>query len=548
MSAGALIWLAIASLAATSLAAVGARSLAEFSRHELEEICRRRGSPERLGQILRGYEQAGLSAEMAVVIATAAFVSAVAYWLISGQSAQPGWPPWAMSVALASVALLVATIWTAAGIARIWAEPLLYFTWPLWQGLVVVMTPLVIGSRMTDTVLHRLAGRVAEEPDEESFEDEIRTIVTEGHREGLLEVGPVVQDHVNGQGVGKFGVGPNQQVGAADAADVDPCRQFAAGHQAQVFQPGPGALVAGQGIEVVVTGGPAALEAGEEFATRFPDVERHAKRLVVHIRLSLHQHRRYPRRRVILLRAFENRLRQATRIITVSEHARGEIVELLGVSEEKVTVTYEGAGSQYKPLSISWEKQVEFQAKYNLPERFLLYVGTIEPRKNLERLIEAYYVYKREEPNSELKLVLAGGKGWLYEGICTRVQELHLEQDIVFTGYVDGEDLPFLYNMAIAFVYPSLYEGFGLPPLEAMSCGTPVISSNTSSIPEVVGEAGILIDPYQVNDLAAAIYKVAGSLSLQDELSRKGLERAQLFSWKKCAEETLQVYRECMQE
>ena len=187
MSAGALIWLAIASLAATSLAAVGARSLAEFSRHELEEICRRRGSPERLGQILRGYEQAGLSAEMAVVIATAAFVSAVAYWLISGQSAQPGWPPWAMSVALASVALLVATIWTAAGIARIWAEPLLYFTWPLWQGLVVVMTPLVIGSRMTDTVLHRLAGRVAEEPDEESFEDEIRTIVTEGHREGLLE-------------------------------------------------------------------------------------------------------------------------------------------------------------------------------------------------------------------------------------------------------------------------------------------------------------------------------------------------------------------------
>jgi len=256
----------------------------------------------------------------------------------------------------------------------------------------------------------------------------------------------------------------------------------------------------------------------------------------------------HPRRRVLLLRAFESRLRQATRIITVSEHARGEIVELLGVSEDKVTVTYEGAGSQYKPLSISWEKQVEFQAKYNLPERFLLYVGTIEPRKNLERLIEAYHYYKQEEPNSELKLVLAGGKGWLYEGIFTRVQELQLEQDIVFTGYIDGEDLPFLYNMAIAFVYPSLYEGFGLPPLEAMSCGTPVISSNASSIPEVVGEAGILIDPYQVNDLAAAIYKVAGSLSLQDELSRKGLERAQLFSWKKCAEETLQVYRECMQE
>lgn len=252
--------------------------------------------------------------------------------------------------------------------------------------------------------------------------------------------------------------------------------------------------------------------------------------------------------RAIALRAFERRLRQANRIITDSKHARGEIIDLLRVPEDRVTVTYLGAGPQYRPFSISDERRMDLRARYNLPEDFLLYVGTIEPRKNLERLIEAYYVYKREEPNSELKLVLAGGKGWLYEGICTRVQELHLEQDIVFTGYVDGEDLPFLYNMAIAFVYPSLYEGFGLPPLEAMSCGTPVISSNTSSIPEVVGEAGILIDPYKVNDLAAAIYKVAGSVSLQDELSRKGLERAQLFSWKKCAEETFQVYRECMAE
>jgi glycosyltransferase involved in cell wall biosynthesis len=256
----------------------------------------------------------------------------------------------------------------------------------------------------------------------------------------------------------------------------------------------------------------------------------------------------HPRRRVLLLRAFENRLRKADRIITDSQHARGEIVELLRIPEDRVRVIYLGASLEYRPLYMSQVKRKELQIKYNLPERFLLYVGTIEPRKNLERLIEAYYLYKGEEPNSELKLVLAGGKGWLYEGILTRVQELHLEKDIVFTGYVDGEDLPFLYNMAVAFIYPSLYEGFGLPPLEAMSCGTPVISSNTSSIPEVVGEAGILVDPYQVNDLAAAIYKVAGSVSLQNELSQKGLERAQLFSWKKCAEETLQVYRECMQE
>lgn len=256
----------------------------------------------------------------------------------------------------------------------------------------------------------------------------------------------------------------------------------------------------------------------------------------------------HPRRRVLLLRAFENRLRQADRLITDSEYSRGEIVDLLKVPEDRVTVIYLGAGSQYKPLSISQDRQIELQAKYNLPDQFLLYVGTIEPRKNLERLIEAYYQYKQEEPNSGVKLVLAGGKGWLFEGIFARVKELHLEQNIVFTGYVDSEDLPFLYNMALAFIYPSLYEGFGMPPLEAMSCGTPVISSSTSSIPEVVGEAGILVDPYQVNDLAAAISKVAGSVSLQDELSRKGLEHARLFSWRKCAEETLQVYRECIQE
>ncbi len=186
MSAGALLWLAIASLALTCLAAVGARSLAEFSRHELEEICRRRGSPDRLGQILRGYEQAGLSAEMARVIAASAFLAAVAFWL-GNQDLPPPWAPLVLTVLIGAVALLTATIWIPGGVVQLWAEPLLYFTWPLWQGLAVVMTPLVVVYRLVDTLLHRLAGRVPEESDEESFEEEIRTIVSEGHREGLLE-------------------------------------------------------------------------------------------------------------------------------------------------------------------------------------------------------------------------------------------------------------------------------------------------------------------------------------------------------------------------
>ena len=254
----------------------------------------------------------------------------------------------------------------------------------------------------------------------------------------------------------------------------------------------------------------------------------------------------HPRRRVILLRAFEGRLRRLDRIITDSKYSRRQIVEMLRVPEERVTVTYLGAGSQYQPMSISQDKKIELQSRYGLHEQFLLYVGTIEPRKNLERLITAFHLYRQEEPGSEVKLVLAGGKGWLNEDIFARVHTLHLEQDVIFTGYVHNEDLPPLYNMALAFVYPSLYEGFGLPPLEAMSCGTPVISSNTSSIPEVVGDAGILIDPYQVNDLADAIYRVAGSGALREKMSSMGLERARRFSWKQCAIDTLQVYRECV--
>jgi len=256
----------------------------------------------------------------------------------------------------------------------------------------------------------------------------------------------------------------------------------------------------------------------------------------------------HPRRRVILLRTFEKRLRRADRIITDSEFSRQQIVEMLKVPEERVTVTYLGAGSQYQPITILKDKKLDLQARYGLPEQFLLYVGTIEPRKNLERLIEALYIYQQEEPGSALKLVLAGGKGWLYEEILARIKALHLEQDVLFTGYVNSEDLPYLYNMAEAFVYPSLYEGFGLPPLEAMACGTPVISSNAASIPEVVGEAGILADPYKVNELAEAICRVAGSASLREEMARKGLKQAQRFSWRQCAIETLQVYRDCMSQ
>ncbi len=188
MSADALFWLAIASLAVTCLATIGARTLADFSRHELEEICRRRNSLERLGRILRGHDHAALAAETLQRIATSVLVAAIAFWLAGdGSAATPTWKFLTWTVLLGAAALVVVDVWVSWGMAQLWAAPILYFTWPLWRAVGAVMTPLAFGARFVDTVLHRLAGRMPEEPDEGSFEEEIRTVVTEGHREGLLE-------------------------------------------------------------------------------------------------------------------------------------------------------------------------------------------------------------------------------------------------------------------------------------------------------------------------------------------------------------------------
>ncbi|MEG6522890.1 glycosyltransferase family 4 protein [Desulfotomaculum sp. 1211_IL3151] len=254
----------------------------------------------------------------------------------------------------------------------------------------------------------------------------------------------------------------------------------------------------------------------------------------------------HPWKRVLKLKYYERTMRRATKIITVSQNSKNEILDILKVPEEKVAVIYEGALDIYRPLKLSEPLTGEVRELYKLPEQFILYVGTIEPRKNLARLIEAFWMYKQQRKSSGVKLVLAGGKGWLYENIFNRVRELKMEKDVHFTGYVNDEHLPLLYNMALAFVYPSIYEGFGLPPLEAMSCGTPVITSNTSSLPEVVGDAGIRVNPHQTEQLAEAIHKVLDTEAVRAELSQRALLQAAKFSWEKCARETLQIYRECL--
>jgi len=233
-------------------------------------------------------------------------------------------------------------------------------------------------------------------------------------------------------------------------------------------------------------------------------------------------------------------LKTADAIIAVSCNTKLDIMRYFKIPEEKIKVIYNGVDDNYKPLS---KKEVErIRQKYNLTFPYILYVGGLGPNKNIIRLIKAYYKLKKQ--NFDHKLVLVGAKRWQYNKISKLLKILDLQKDVIFLGYLPREDLPALYNAADLFVYPSLYEGFGLPPLEAMACGTPVITSNTSSLPEVVGDAGIMVDPYDVDGLAKAMYEVLTNDGLKEELRKRGLKRAKLFSWRKTAEETLKIYEE----
>ncbi|MEW6606640.1 MAG: glycosyltransferase family 1 protein [bacterium] len=236
--------------------------------------------------------------------------------------------------------------------------------------------------------------------------------------------------------------------------------------------------------------------------------------------------------------------RQATKILAVSEYSKKDIINSYRIPEDKIVVTYDGVNESFHPID-NQELLDEIVAKYGITNKFVLYVGNIHPRKNLGRLIEAYCLLKKNH-NIKHKLVIVGKKAWLYADVFKRVREMGLENEIVFTEYVPQEDLPLLYNAAEVFVYPSIFEGFGIPPLESMACGTPVITSNTSSFPEVVGDAGVTVSPHSVDDIAKAIYDVLSNPQMQKRLSEKGIERAKLFTWENTAKRTLSVYKECL--
>jgi glycosyltransferase involved in cell wall biosynthesis len=187
------------------------------------------------------------------------------------------------------------------------------------------------------------------------------------------------------------------------------------------------------------------------------------------------------------------------------------------------------------------ETLARVRQQYYLPEKFILHVATIEPRKNLSRLLEAFTALLGDWP--DLKLVLVGKKGWLYESFFQKIQAMGLERQVIFPGYVAEADLPAFYQLAELFAFPSLYEGFGLGPLEAMACGTPVVSSNSSSLPEVVGEAGLLFEPTDTAAMTQALRRILTDEALRAELKQRSLQQAKKFSWAKAAEEHIAVYQ-----
>ena len=233
---------------------------------------------------------------------------------------------------------------------------------------------------------------------------------------------------------------------------------------------------------------------------------------------------------------------RADKVLVDSYSVKNELMDRLKVPEEKIHVVPLGVSPSYRVVN-NRNLIKSVKEKYGIKKDYILQVGNIEPRKNLPRLFNAFSLVK-EKTNNSYQLVNVGKKGWLYKEIFEMLNKYGLQEDIIFTEYVPEEDLVLLYNGAELLAYPSLYEGFGLPILEAMSCGTPVITSNVSSMPEVAGKAALLIDPLNGEEIAWAIHKVLTDTELKNRLKNSGLERTAFFSWEKTARQTLEVYQE----
>lgn len=246
------------------------------------------------------------------------------------------------------------------------------------------------------------------------------------------------------------------------------------------------------------------------------------------------------------LKEVPNIIEYCDAIITVSEWSKKDILKFFPIDENKIYVTPLAADIKYKLLDKEWCQNL-VQKRLNIKKPYILYIGGFSPRKNVKSLIMAFSQI-RASLNKEVDLVIVGSLKDEGDSLKELCKNLKIDHYVHFTGFVEEDILPVLYNGAEVFVYPSFYEGFGLPPLEAMSCGTPVITSNISSIPEVVADAGILIDPYDTSNLITAMGTLLNDESLLKELSLKGLERASKFSWQITAQNTLNTYEKIVKD
>lgn len=240
--------------------------------------------------------------------------------------------------------------------------------------------------------------------------------------------------------------------------------------------------------------------------------------------------------------------KKAASILTVSEYSRQDIIKTYKLPSEKVVVTYNGIEPHFTLNASSQNEIQELRSRYGISRDYILAVGSLQPRKNLVRLIHAYSELRSRNNGFNHQLVIVGRKLWLADGIFDEVKKQQWADDVILTGYVNDNDLAALYRSANAFVYPSLFEGFGLPPVEAMACGTPVITSNNSCLPEVTGDAAILIDPYNEREMADTILKVTSDKTLRHELRERGIAQAKKFTWNDAAIKTIEIYNSVCQK
>ncbi len=296
-----------------------------------------------------------------------------------------------------------------------------------------------------------------------------------------------------------------------------------------------------------VVGAPAIFHATEHLLPRF---KRSKTVFTLHdLIFKFFPQHHLPLNRAYLSLAFPLFLRRADVIICVSEQSKRDAQNVYRIPDEKLRVIYEGVDPRFQRVTDRLTL-ARVHEHYHLPERFILSVGTIEPRKNLKTVFEAFAEWRKSgearQGPEDVRLVVVGRQGWLVEETMRAVQELGLTEQVLFTGFVADEDLPAVYSMAEAMVFPSVYEGFGLPPLEALACGTPVACSDASSLPEVMGDAGLLIPPTDVRAWMLGLGRLLMDADLRRDLSARGPRQAALFTWADAARKTRIVYEELL--